>query len=223
MPRKNAVSQVKNVAIYARVSISAKPPKKTGDAERDSKRREEWKRRRREAENQLRQLRDFAGKQGWQLVHEYVDQDSGSKSNRPHLTRMLADAAQRKFDLLLFWSLDRLSREGAAKTLGYLERLSSNGVEWWSLQEEYLRSLGPFSEAVLAILAVIAKQERIRISERTRAGLERVRDEGQQLGRPAVKFDLPMAKRLRREGKSLREIAKTLGVCPATVYHRLAA
>jgi DNA invertase Pin-like site-specific DNA recombinase len=70
---------------------------------------------------------------------------------------------------------------------------------------------------------VVAKQERIRISERTRAGLERVRDEGQTLGRPVVAFDLPLARKLRREGKSLREIAKTMGVCPATVYHRLAA
>ena len=78
----------------------------------------------------------------------------------------------RQFDLVLFWSLDRLSREGV------LETLSSYGVGWKSFTEQYLDSCGVFRDAVLSILATIAKQERIRLSERTMAGLEKARREG---------------------------------------------
>ena len=46
------------------------------------------------------------------------------------------------------------------------------GVGWRSYTEQFLDSVGPFRDAVLAILATLAKQERIRIGERTRAGLD---------------------------------------------------
>jgi DNA invertase Pin-like site-specific DNA recombinase len=216
-------TRIKNIALYARISIAATPPKKTGQAERDAKRHADWKHHHRDAENQLRQLRDFARKQGWKIVHEYVDQDSGSKSNRPQLTQMLADASQRKFDLLLFWSLDRLSREGATKTFGYLERLNSSGVEWWSMQEEYLRSLGPFAEAVLAILAVIAKQERIRISERTRAGMDRARAEGKHVGRPGKIVDRFKVRDHYAASQSQRATGKHFGISAPLVGRILKA
>ena len=83
--------------------------------------------------------------------------------------------------MVLFWSLDRFSREGVLETLQHLQKLTSNGVEWYSYREEYLRSVGVFKEAVLAILAAIAKQERVRISERVQAGLSRAKAEGKKL------------------------------------------
>src|SRR5207302_1262078 len=116
----------------------------------------------------------------------YVDHASGGSGDRQMFQEMFTDAAQRKFDLVLFWSLDRFSREGVLETLQYLQRLTNNGVDWWSLKEEYLRSVGIFRDAVLSILATIAKQERIRLSERVMAGLERARAEGKDLGRPKV-------------------------------------
>jgi DNA invertase Pin-like site-specific DNA recombinase len=72
--------------------------------------------------------------------------------------------------VLVFWALDRFSREGVTETLNYLQRLTSFGVEWRSHTEQYLDSCGPFREAVLAILAAIAKQERVRLRERVLAG-----------------------------------------------------
>lgn len=93
--------------------------------------------------NQLDQLREFAARQGWEIAVEYVDTVSGSgKKARPQFERMMLAASQKQWDLLLFWRLDRLSREGVRMTLTYLERLDSWGVAWRSYQEPYLDSCG---------------------------------------------------------------------------------
>ena len=71
--------------------------------------------------NQQERLREFASKQGWEIVTEYKDTVTGSgRRNRPQFDAVMLAASQRKFDLLLFWALDRLSREGIVKTLSYL-------------------------------------------------------------------------------------------------------
>jgi len=67
---------------------------------------------RQDTENQLRQLRDFAATQGWPVVHEYVDRATGKRSDREQFQKMFEGASRREFDVLLFWSLDRLSRGG---------------------------------------------------------------------------------------------------------------
>lgn len=177
---------------------------------------------RQDTENQLSPLREFCGRQGWEIVAEYVDRQSAKTGDRPQFKRLFADASQRKFDLLLFWSLDRLSREGVSGTLRYLETLTSYGVEWKSFTEQYLDSAGIFKDAVLAILATLAKQERIRISERTLAGLERARAKGKRLGRPPGVDSTRQRKaaQLRRAGKSITEIAVALSMS-RTHAHRL--
>src|ERR1700728_1839234 len=139
---KRAVS-IERVALYARVS--------TKDGRQDT-------------ENQLIALREYCAKQGWQVSGEYVDHETGGTSKRPHFQRMFADARARKFDLVLFWSLDRLSREGVSATLNHLERLTTAGVNWARYSEASLDSCGIFRDAVLSILATIAKQERVRRS-----------------------------------------------------------
>jgi DNA invertase Pin-like site-specific DNA recombinase len=155
------MEDIQTVAIYARVST------------RD----------RQETENQLRELRVFSEKQGWRIVGEYVDRESGSKTDRPEFLKMFDDAHRRKFDLVLFWALDRFSREGVLRTLNYLHDLEAAGVEFKSYTERYLDSSGLFKEAILATLA---KQERIRLSERVKAGLKRAKSQGRRLGRPKL-------------------------------------
>lgn len=139
---------------------------------------------RQEVENQLDELRRFAATQGWDIVTEYVDHESGGHSDRPEFQRMLGDAAQRRFDVLLFWALDRLTREGALETLKYLNGLASYGVAFRSFREPFIDSCGPFSDAVIAILGTVAKQERVRIQERVQAGMDRVKVQGTRSGRP---------------------------------------
>jgi DNA invertase Pin-like site-specific DNA recombinase len=153
-------------------------------------------------QNQLNPLRDYAKALGGEIVGEYVDLASGSRSDRENFLRMLEDADKRRFDLLLIWSLDRLSREGISNTLGYLDRLKRNGVAVKSLQESWLdtrdESLG---QLLIAIFSWVAQQERKRIVERTRAGLEKAKKNGSVLGRPAGAKD---QKARRKSGYYLR-------------------
>ena len=170
-----------------------------------------------ETENQLLQLREFASKQDWQIFLEYVDYESGSKSDRAAFKQMFEDAGKRRFDLVLFWSLDRFTREGVLETLQHLQRLTGNGIDWWSFKEEYLRSIGPFRDAVLSILATIAKQERVRLSERVKAGLDRARAQGKAVGRPKVVVDRAKVLELHQRGFSQWDISQELGVSRASV------
>src|SRR5262249_38748509 len=190
------------IALYARVS------KRTGTQD---------------TENQLIQLREFARVQGWTIVHEYVDRAAGKRGDREQFQRMFRDASQDRFDLVLFWSLDRFSREGVLETLNHLQRLSTAGVGYKSFTEQYLDSCGIFKDAVLAILAVIAKQERVRLSERTIAGLERARKAGRIGGRRPLIVDRRKNAALDAHGWTRREMGEEMGVSPAFVCRVLKA
>jgi len=179
-----------NVAIYARVSTRDKQ----------------------DAENQLVQLRDYAGRQGWEVTSEYVDRESGAKADRAEFQRMFTDAHQGKFDRLLFWDLSRLSREGALKTLQHLQRLTDYGVRWRSHTQPYLDSMGPFGDAIVSLLAALAEQERETIRARITAGLDRARREGKRLGRPRKVFDRERVVRLRESGLSFKRIGQEVGI-----------
>ena len=174
--------------------------------------------------NQLDDLHVFAAKNDWEIVEEYADVMTGSgKKDRPGFERMMLDASKRKFDLLLFWKMDRLSREGVRKTLVHLTNLDSYGVQWRSYQEPYFDSCGAFRDVVVSIMATLASQERIAISERTKAGLRRVKAAGQTLGRPAVELDMLDVSARRARGESLRCIAGALGCSVGTLVARLRA
>jgi DNA invertase Pin-like site-specific DNA recombinase len=172
--------------------------------------------------NQLDQLREFAAKQGWEIAIEYVDTVTGSgKLKRPQFDRMMLAASQRQFDLLLFWKLDRLSREGVRKTLRYLELLDSYGVAWRSFMEPFFDSCGVMRDVVISIMATLAEQERINISDRTRAGLQRAVKAGKVLGRREIPVDVVRAHKMQREGLGLRPIAKKLKISVNTLQRAL--
>src|SRR5260370_10679857 len=147
-------------------------------------------------------------------LHEYVDKASGKHSDREQFQKMFSAASRREFDILLFWSLDRLSREGTVETLNHLQRLNSYGVNYRSFTEQYLDSTGIFKEAVIGILAAVAKQERVRLSERTIAGLERAKAQGRIGGRPKAEDNLKTVKALyslSEQGRTIRADAAEMG------------
>lgn len=100
------------------------------------------------------------------------------------------DAHKRLFDNVLFWDLSRFSRSGTLYTLQKLKELENLGIEWESYQEPYFRSAGQFKDVVLSIISTVAKIEREKISERTKAGMRIKKLAGKHIGRPKGKKDL---------------------------------
>lgn len=187
------------VAIYARVSRGEKQ----------------------ETENQLRELREYCQRMNWPIIQEYIDTESGAKGKgeRKAFTQMFTDASERKFDIVLFWALDRFTREGLAKTIFYLQQLDSSGVRFHSFKEDYLDSGNELvCDILLSVLASLAKQERKRISERTKAGLETARRKGKILGAPPKIYLIDKIAKLKMEGFSKNAIAQKLKISRGTVY-----
>lgn len=171
--------------------------------------------------NQLRELRQFAEASGWKVTKEYVDHSSGAKAERDELKAMMADASKRKFKVVLVWALDRLTREGVEQTFAYVRQLKEGGIDFISYQEPHFRTTGPVGELLIAIAAWIATQERARISERTKAGMQTARLKGKQIGRPRVTMDHKRVLKLHADGLGVGKIAAELGGVSRETVRRL--
>jgi DNA invertase Pin-like site-specific DNA recombinase len=183
------------VAIYARVS--------TDDKGQDP-------------ENQLRELRAWATNSGHSISREYIEHESGRKGTdkRKQFAALFDDAAQRKFDCVLFWALDRFSREGMAQTIIHLQRLLSYGVAFHSYTEPHLATDNELVRNILlALLSSLAKVEAQKISDRTKAGMARAAAKGVRIGRPKLGAELrqKIAQRAAK-GETPYAIAKALGI-----------
>lgn len=168
------------VALYARVSMD--------EAQND--------RRYQEPENQLEPLRAWAKARGWEVAEEYVDRASGADPNRFGLKEMLRDAMMLKFQNILVWKFDRFSREPLFVVAGRIQKLRDRGVGLKSLTEEWLDTgkENPMGDVVLSMMAWAAALERQKISERTKAGIQRLKNIGQYRGgRPRKKWGVASA------------------------------
>ena len=160
---------MKKVALYARVSKD--------ESSSDGKLQD--------PENQLVPLRDFCKAMKWDVSEEFVDRASGGSANRPEFQKMLGRVRQKHFDLIFVWALDRFSREGMTNTLSYIKQLKQYNTGLKSLQESWLDTTQEgVAELLLAIMAWVAAEEKRKISERTKAGLAKLKAKGVKLGRP---------------------------------------
>ena len=177
----------KKVAIYLRVSTD-----------------------RQDYENQLIKLKEYAEKREWEIYKVYSEVMSGKERNRPVFRQMLEDAKKREFDVILVWALDRFTREGTMAVWHYFDMLSKYGIEFVSYTEPYLNTDNELvRDILLSIMGALAKQERIRIAERTKAGLERARMQGKKLGRPEVMSKVrDKVIELYKQGKTYRQIVE---------------
>jgi len=132
-------------------------------------------------DNQIDSLKNFIDQQNYIVTNIYTDKMSGGSANRPQFQQMLKDARLRKFQVIYVWSLDRFSREGINNTLSYLKKLKVHGVGLKSLQEPWLDTSDEgMGELLIAIFSWVAKQERKRISERTKEGLKNAKNVGKR-------------------------------------------
>jgi DNA invertase Pin-like site-specific DNA recombinase len=178
---------------------------------------------RQNVENQRRELTEYAHRQGWRVVAIFAEQISGAAGleDRPQLAEAFAAAARREFDVLIVFSLSRLTRGGPCEALTLIRRLRDSGVELISIAEEFLRTIGPMREAITGLLAWLHEEERRQISERVHAGLRRAKAQGKICHRPRMNIDPNEIHRMRTAGLSLKKIAAQLGISKATVARRL--
>jgi DNA invertase Pin-like site-specific DNA recombinase len=170
-------------------------------------------------ENQRGDVERVAKARGFKVVARYEEHVSAAK-DRPEFKRMLEDAHRGKFSVLVVWAIDRFGRSMAGNVRD-LKALDAKGVEVVSVKESWLDMGGPTRDLLLSIFSWIAEQERVRIGERTRAGLKRAKRDGKRLGRPERHVNVEKALRLRDTGYSVRQIAKALGVSKSVVAARL--
>lgn len=170
-------------------------------------------------QNQLDELRELAGARGFEVVEVFEEVCSAAKK-RPRFEAMMTAAKRGKFKILLVWALDRFGRSMLGNMSDVVE-LDRVGVQLISVRETWLDTSGPVRSLLIAIFSWAAELERARLIERTLAGLARARRDGKQLGRPRVVLDVPRARRLRAEGRSIRDVARVLGVSSSVLARAL--
>jgi DNA invertase Pin-like site-specific DNA recombinase len=186
-------------AIYARVSTTEQNP-----------------------EMQLTALREYAGRRGFTVFKEYVDQVTGnldkrkkSKRRAPAFTAMMEDAHQRRFDVVLVWKFDRFARS-LTGLIEALHTFSSLGIDFIS-STQAIDTTTPMGRLFFHMVGAFAEFERELIVERVNQGLKNARDRGQVLGRPREPEVEARILTLRASGKSLREIGREVGRSAAGV------
>ena len=195
MAMNSDLSNSMRVALYVRVSTSKQ-----------------------DAENQLLKLRPYCDKNGWEIHDEYTDVISGKEKSRPDYDRMFMDAHKRLFALVLFWDFSRFSRAGTFHTFMKLKELENLGIEWQSYQEPYLSSMGQWKNVVISVLSTVAQAEREKISERTKAGLQRAKSRGAKLGKQPKKINFEKVWREYKTQGNVNRAAKILPYGYGTVY-----
>ncbi|MFC1957998.1 recombinase family protein [Chloroflexota bacterium] len=149
-----------------------------------------------DTENQIMVLTAWAEQRGYGVVNVYQEDESAWKSgHQRELANLIEDARKRKFQAVLVWALDRLSREGALAILSLVQKLSVYGVKVLSYQESWTEAPGEMAELLYALTGWVARMESQRRSERTKAGLARVKAQGKRLGRPPGSKDKRKRKR----------------------------
>jgi DNA invertase Pin-like site-specific DNA recombinase len=189
---------MKKVAIYARVSTD----KQT-------------------CENQLQELRATAQRMGYTVVAEFVDSGiSGMKTrqDRPALDSLMKSATQRKFDMVMCWSIDRLGRS-LQNLVEILNEMQSIKIDMFFLQQG-MDTTTPSGRMIFSVFGAIGEFERNLIRERVIAGQKRAVANGVKIGRPSKMNDgmRSAIKLLRDKGMGIKQIAKELQVGIGTVY-----
>jgi DNA invertase Pin-like site-specific DNA recombinase len=171
-------------------------------------------------EMQLAELREYAGRRGWQIAEEFTDQGvSGCKESRPALNRLMSAACRRRFDAVLVWKIDRFGRS-LKHLVNALAELAAFGVAFVSLRDNLDLST-PSGRLMFQIIGAMAEFERALIQERVRAGIRNAKSKGIRVGRPRVIVDALQIADLRAQGRSWGQIQSELGVSRGTAQRAL--
>jgi DNA invertase Pin-like site-specific DNA recombinase len=165
-------------------------------------------------DNQSIELNKYCISRG-RYTKMYIDKVSGCKESRPQFDIMLNDAHKRKFDIVLVWKLDRLSRS-LKHLLNTLDLLNSLNIGFISYSDNFDTTTAQ-GKLMFSIVGAFAEFERSLIQERVKLGLKRAVANGAKLGRPKININKYHILHLRNEGRSLRDIGEQLKISYVTV------
>jgi len=171
---------------------------------------------------QQHELEEYVARRNWRIYKIYTDKGvSGATENRPALDRMMADAYRRHFSAVVVWKFDRFARS-VSHLLRALETFKQLGIEFISLSEQVDTST-PAGKMVFTVLGSVGELERSLIGERVRAGLQRARDQGVRLGRPALRELKPeeiakLRNERRKKRVPFRALAQKYGISVWTAH-----
>ncbi|MBF9220715.1 recombinase family protein [Hymenobacter sp. BT662] len=118
------------------------------------------------------------------LYKVFQDDESGKSSKRRGFKELMLEAYQKRFGLVLFWKLDRFSREGTLATLEQLKKLDDYKAGSKSYSKPWFDTPGPFRDVVISLVSTLAAQDLVKISENTKLALARKKAAGVKLGAP---------------------------------------
>lgn len=170
-------------------------------------------------EAQLLRLRRYAAQQGYEVYKEYSDRASGADASRPALDRMISDARDGRFHLILVCKIDRVARS-VINLCSLLEELELYSVKFTCIDQPEVSTKGPMGRLLLHILAAVAEFERELIRDRTLAGLDNARAKGSIFGRPRARVSTEEVLQRLSEGKMPEDIATEFKVSIGTIYNR---
>ena len=171
-------------------------------------------------DNQIIELQRYCKARMYDVYEVYKDKGiSGSKESRPQFDLMLSDASKRKFDCLLVWKLDRLSRS-LKHLLTTLDTLSSLNISFISYNDN-MDTTTSTGKLMFSIIGAFAEFERSLIRERVCLGLKRAKAKGKKLGRPKLDVNKFQILNMRNRGKSIRQIARELSISVGSVHKNL--
>lgn len=159
---------------------------------------------RQDSDNQLPAIRQWCESHDLELAEIYQESETAwRQGHQRELKRLLDDlrTGRRRYDCLVVWALDRLSRQGIGALLQLINTIELHNCHVVAVQEAWTWDTGPMREIFLAFAGWAAKFESDRKSERTLAGLAKAKANGVKLGRPTGSKD---GKKRQRTGYLLR-------------------
>lgn len=189
---------MKKVAIYARVSTSNKGQ---------------------DLNTQLLPLKKYCKDKKRGIVQVYTDIMSWAKESRPSLNSLLDDAKEQKFDTVLVFRFDRISRS-TKQLIDLLEKFRKLNISFISLNEN-IDTTTPTGAMMFTIIAAFAKFERDIISERVKFWIQKARSNWKQIGRKKIDVNDDMVILHHNEGLSIRNIAQMMNISKSKVHRIL--
>ena len=169
------------------------------------------------ADVQTREIEDYCQRRGFEIFRVYVDRGvCGKKDSRPQLNRMMEDAHERRFDVIVVARFDRFARS-VSHLLRALETFNALGIQFVSVADQV--DTGTVNgKTIFTVLGAVSELERSLMVERVHSGLRHARAKGKRLGRPRKMVDAARIAALRQNGRSWREIAREMKLSVGTVF-----